>query len=394
MTENKVFKEIPLELIKPEWGSPLAVLVFELEELRTKKLYSKDVPPYIFFQLKSIFQMLESLGSARIEGNRTTLAEFVEKKLEGTTRADESSREIDNISNALRFVHANVAQDTEINRALLSELHKIITKDLTLPPEGEGSRRPGELRNINPTIAESHLVLPDFTQVQNYFDELLSFVNQKTEKINDLLITALAHHRFAWVHPFDNGNGRLVRLLTYVMLVKQGFQVKDGSILNPTAMFCMNRQEYYDMLSAADTGDKDKIIKWCEYVLSGLKIEIQKIDQLLDQEYLVSRILVPVFDFSLENGWITDREYKILKFVISQKDMLVKARDLEDVLDEDSVVQRSRIIGKLRTKKMLRPIEDGGRIYTVDFGSNYLLRGVIEILTKEGFAADLDKKPK
>ena len=77
--ENKSgFKEIPLKIYEPTWGSKLAGTIVELEKLRVKEL-GGPVPPYIFFQLKDIFQMMESLGSARIEGNHTTLAEFVEK---------------------------------------------------------------------------------------------------------------------------------------------------------------------------------------------------------------------------------------------------------------------------------------------------------------------------
>lgn len=393
MNETPSFKEIPLKLIKPDWGSNLSILIFKLEELRTKKLYSEDVPPYIFFQLKEIFQMLESLGSARIEGNRTTLSEFVEKMIDGKTRADEKSKEIDNISNALEFIHENIKPETEITHRMISEIHKIITQDLTPPPEGEGSSRRGELRNINPSISDSSIILPDYTQVRDFFDELLVFINQKTETINDLLITAIAHHRFAWIHPFDNGNGRLVRLLTYIMLVKQGFQVKSGSILNPTAIFCMDRQKYYDMLALADTGENKNLIVWCEYVLSGLKTEIEKIDQLLNKEYLVSKILIPVFNLSLENKLITDREYKILKFVISQDGMFVKSGDLETILNEESTAQRTRILNRLKDKKMLVPLKKDGRIYTIHFQNNYLLRGITEILSKEGFVANLDKKP-
>ena len=73
--------ETPLVLFEPDWGSSLAKTIIELERLRVKKL-SGSVPPYIFFQLKNIFQIVESLGSARIEGNHTTLAELVEKIIE------------------------------------------------------------------------------------------------------------------------------------------------------------------------------------------------------------------------------------------------------------------------------------------------------------------------
>ena len=66
-----------VRLFEPNWGSPLASAIIELEKLRVKSL-GGPVPPYIFFQLKDIFHILESLGSARIEGNQTTLSEIVE----------------------------------------------------------------------------------------------------------------------------------------------------------------------------------------------------------------------------------------------------------------------------------------------------------------------------
>jgi len=82
---KKRFREIPLIMYEPEWGSTLAAIILELEKLRHKTL-GGSVPPYIFFQLKDIFQMMESLGSARIEGNHTTLSEFVEKIIDQVPR--------------------------------------------------------------------------------------------------------------------------------------------------------------------------------------------------------------------------------------------------------------------------------------------------------------------
>lgn len=66
---------------EPQWGGSLTGLILELEKIRTKRLFS-TVPPGIFFQLKEIFQTLETLGSARIEGNHTTLSECIERIIE------------------------------------------------------------------------------------------------------------------------------------------------------------------------------------------------------------------------------------------------------------------------------------------------------------------------
>ena len=384
--KKQKFKDISLTLFNPDWGSSLAKTVIELERLRVKKL-GGPVPPYIFFQLKDIFQMLESLGSARIEGNRTTLAEFVEKVIESPNKQtdDEKIREIFNIDRAIEFIEENILDNGRIERAHISEIHKILVDKLTPPPQGEGSRYPGEFRKIEVRIKGSNHIPPDPIHVQNYMDELMDFVNIKVNPQHDLLITALSHHRMAWIHPFDNGNGRVIRMFTYAMLIKQGFQVKYGRILNPTAIFCMDRSKYYQMLELADSGEKEKVLWWCEYVLNGLKDEMEKIDKLLDRDYLLKSILLPALSLSLERANVTQREYEILRGVLNNDEMNIKSADIEKIIGQESSVQRSRIIKRLRDKGMLLPLKENGRIYTMGFSNTYLLRGIINILEKNGF---------
>ncbi len=391
---KKAFKYVPLKLYDPKWGSRLANTIIELEKLRVKKL-GGPVPPYIFFQLKDIFQMFESLGSARVEGNNTTLAEFVEKIIEdpSKTAKDEGLREIYNIERAIAFIDKNVGKTTQFNRGLISEIHKIIVDGLVPPPTGEGSRHPGELRQINVSIQRSSHIPPDKTKVQEYFDELLKFVNQSIDEQYHLLAIALSHHRMAWIHPFDNGNGRMVRMFTYALLIKQGFQVKSGRILNPTAIFCMDRDKYYDMLSLADSGEEDKVLEWCLYVLDGLRLEIEKIDKLLDLGYITNTILLPMLSYALEQKHITPREHKILSTLVRAEDMTIKSADLVEIIGNESSVQRSRILKKLKDKKMLIPLEENGRVYTIGFANNYLLRGIAYILEKNSFVPEsLNKK--
>ncbi len=389
------FKHIPLKLHFPKWESNLASVIVDLERLRALRL-GGPVPPHIFFQVKEIFHWLESIGSTRIEGNRTTLNEFVERVIDGTIKGtrDEAIREISNIDRAIEFIEENVRPNAEITRSHVSEIHKIIVNGLTPPPRGEGSRYPGELRPIPVSIQGSDLVLPETVSVPEYFDELLNFVNIERDPKNDLLVTALAHHRMTWIHPFDNGNGRMVRMFTYAMLIKQGFQVQNGRILNPTAIFCMNRGKYNKMLSLADTGDPEHILAWCEYVLAGLKEEIEKIDRLLNRDYIVDKVLIPTLDFSIERKQITPREYDILKALVKKEDMTIKSSDLDEIIGRESSVQRSRIIKRLKDKGMLEPLKDRGRVYTIDFTSSHLLRGVIHSLKRNNFISkelDLDR---
>jgi len=378
------FKPYDLKLIEPSFGSKLTDLIIELEHLR-KKTLGGSTHPQVFFQLKHLFHTLESIGSARIEGNNTTIAEYIETKLDsGDTEKNKSHSiiEIQNIEKAMEFIESTI-QDYPINKAFVSELHKIIVKDLPPPPNGEGDLTPGSYRNKNIKISNSLHLPPDSFLVDTYMDELFSFINNEDSSKYDLLKSAIAHHRFVWIHPFGNGNGRTVRLFTYAMLIKNGFNVNVGRIINPTAVFCSNRNGYYDNLSKADSGSDSGVLEWCEYVLKGLKEEIEKIDKLTDYEYLKKEILIPSINFSLERQIITEIESKILKETIEKQ--VVQNLDLEKFFKGKAKSEISRQIKKLIDKKMLIPERDSARKYVLRFDNNYLLRGIIKMLDEKGF---------
>lgn len=376
-----------IKIPDPSWGSNLANIILDLEKLRTKKL-GGSVPPYIFFQLKEIFHILETLGSARIEGNNTTLSEYVEKIIESDNNEDESNDEIKNLDKAIEFIEENTDDTTPLSRAYISEIHKILTNNLTPPPNGEGSRYPGELRQHNVSIKKSGHTPPEHSlKLPDYFRNFIDFINFPHKEQYQLLMVAIAHHRFEFIHPFDNGNGRMGRLLNYAFLIKLGFQVKQGRIINPSSVFYTNKDKYYDMLSQADSLNDSDILEWCEYFLLGLKNEIEKIDSLLDMNYVKSNILVPTIKLALQNQHITSQEYKILEYMINNDDMSMKSEELSFLGITDSK-QKSRTMAKLKDKKIIMPTLPNGRIYTLRFVNNYLLRGIMKILDNNGFVSD------
>lgn len=379
-----------IKIPDPAWGSNLARIVLDLEKLRSKELFW-ELPPHIFFQLKGIFQILETLGSARIEGNNTTLSEFVEKIINQRAEKDESQKEIENLEEAIKFIEENTDEQSNITRAYVSELHKMITKGLTPPPSGEGSKNPGSLRMHNVSIKKSKLTPPDFTVLPDYFEKFLEFINTKFDEQYQLLMVAIAHHRFSYIHPFDNGNGRMGRLLNYTLLIKLGFQVKKGRIINPSSVFYTDRDKYYDMLSIADSLKDADVLAWAEYFLLGLKNEIEKIDSLLSKTYVREKILIPAISFALDRKNITDKEFKILKYLLLKDEMLIKSEELIKIGIENSL-EKSRAMAKLREKNIIHPLKKDGRIYTLNFANNYLLRGIIESLKQEGFVSDFLNK--
>jgi len=378
-----IFKHFRLELISPQFDSELTDIVMDLNHLRKSRL-TGSTAPRTFFQLKKIFHMLESLGSARIEGNRTTISEYVEQKIENSTDHSERFTEIENVEKAMDYIEENISEGTEITHHFIRELHQLTVGDL----EREGDKTPGAYRKWDVKIAQSSHLPPPQHHVNDYMDELLEFINTHNSEKYDLLRTAISHHRFTWIHPFGNGNGRVVRLLTYALLIKYGFNVKNGKLLNPTAVFCNDREKYYEMLAEADTGTSSSTLNWCDYVLRGVLSEITKINQLLDYKYLFKNILFPTIEYSLEKGYLSDLEADILKVGITKQEF--QAPDLEPVLQKMTPRQKTHQISKMKKRKFIKATKKGGRTYYINFMNNYLMRGLVRILEKEGFIPPID----
>lgn len=382
------FRHQDLGLLNPSFDSPLVDVVTELEHLRRLRL-GGSTPEPVFFQLKHIFHMLESLGSARIEGNHTTLADYVESRLEAPAATlSDQLREMANIEEAMSFIEKYFTPGQDVTEHFVRELHAMAVHQL----EREGDATPGTYRQRPVQIALSDHQPPDAVLVPQYMTELVAFLNRPDPAKYDLIKVALAHHRFAWIHPFGNGNGRVVRLLTYALLIKYGFNVQEGGrVLNPTAVFCNDRDRYYAMLGQADMGTAAGLETWCVYVLQGMLEELRKVDRLTDGHYLIERILIPALRHARERVLITPQEEHVL--LATARVGVAKASDLKDAMPGMTDTQRTYQIRKLVDRRMLAPIREGARQYTVGFSNSFLIRGVIRALSQEGFIPDTLNQP-
>ncbi len=371
-----------IKLINPDFASTLTDSLIKVEKLRAKHL-SGSTPLQTFMELKSVFHLLESLASARIEGNHTTVAEVVDQKIK-PRKPNEAIQEINNIEDALNFIDKNI-NNIEINHSFIYELHKMIVKGLAPFPKGEGDKTPGIYRKNQISISKSKLVPPATnSQIREHIQELTDFINTPNEAKYDLLKTAISHHRFAAIHPFSNGNGRCVRALTYAMLLKQGYSVSIAQrIINPTAVFCNDRKTYYAMLARADSGKENDILDWCEFVITGLSAELEKIEKLAEHVYVNEEILVPAIDYALDRKTITEDEHRILLLATKKREL--RAADVKQLFPHYYDVKISRMLKKMVDTHLLKIPYKGGRSYSISFSRGYLLRGVMRQLDKNGF---------
>ncbi len=98
----------------------------------------------------------------------------------------------------------------KINKRFVLELHTLITRGLS----SEGSRMPGSYRSIEVSINNAQHTPPMAISVHEYMDKLIDWINEDSQ--NQFALLKVQKRSFIYlIHPFDNGNGRKSRVLTY-----------------------------------------------------------------------------------------------------------------------------------------------------------------------------------
>lgn len=379
------YKPFNLELIVPDFDSEIADLVIDLDHLRKIDIQTRT-HPQVFRDLLSLFHTIEAVGSARIEGNTTQLLELMNAEQSPESRISEGVKEIRNMETALIFI--DKAIDGQIvDLDFIAQVHRLIMENLRPPPAGDGDPSPGKFRQEEVGIGHSSHLPPPPWEIRPLMKELVTFMNSDHAPKYDLIKAAQFHHRFVWIHPFENGNGRTARLLTYALMIKQGFRLSKSRIINPTSVFCMDRNLYYKMLSVADSGTREGQKTWCAYMLRGLRDEIKKIDLLSDHTYLAGKIIHTALVLSEKEKRISSRERQMLGIAFNAG--AISAMHYKELFRDKTPQEISRRIRALRDKNLLLSLGEGSRKYVINLKALELRIGIMEALDLHGFLPPL-----
>lgn len=222
-----------------------------LERIAEKKNQLDTLRPFPPSAIKNIKESLTlewTYNSNSIEGNTLTLQETKMVIEEGFTIKGKSLREhfeAVNHHDAIEFVENLVNKKYILNEKDILTVHGLVLQKI----EKEFA---GRYRNSGVRISGANFVPPNALKVDTLMTELIEWLNDSTTSINVIVKAAIFHHRFVWIHPFFDGNGRTVRLVYNLYLMKLGF---------PPAIILKNdRKKYYDALNRANNGDYSKLV--------------------------------------------------------------------------------------------------------------------------------------
>lgn len=335
------------------FGSELVRAAFDLERLRGG--FGHGSTPAVYLRdLHALFQLLMSVISARIEGNRTTVYDALAGS--SSSNGDDAIAEIMNLLRAMEFIDG-LEPERPITHGLIRELHRMTVDDLVR----EGDSTPGQYRQRDVGISQATHVPPSHVYVHADMTELIEFANRDVGTSQQMIHVAIAHHRLLWIHPFNNGNGRVSRLLSYAMLRRHGFISPSGlRTVNPTAVFGNDREGYYEALAAADDLSNEGTVTWCTFFVTGILADMERLSRLQDFRFTLDELFRPTVRRLLESGIVTEPESRAM--AIAFEKVVVKAGDLEPAFP-GSPSLRSAAIHRLLDKGLLVQDSKGPRFY-------------------------------
>ncbi len=300
---------------------------------------------------------IESIGSStRIEGATLTDKEIKEllNNVKITELKSRDEQEVIGYYDTLEIIYENF-NNIPLTENYIKQLHQNLLRHSSKDDRHRGGYKslsnkvvanyPGGIQKIIFNTTEVHLV-------ENEMKDLISWTNEQLDKkgIHPLIVIGLFIYEFLSIHPFQDGNGRLSRLLTTLLLMK-----KDYLFIQYVSFENLIEQSKKDYYQALMEGQKDRnsedenISKWSVFFLDKLNILTQK----LDGKYDV---------FKSKGGYLNERQKKIREYIIENQPL--KFSDISKRFNEINIHTLKKDMLYMRKEKMVESLGKGkGTVY-------------------------------
>ncbi|QFS47095.1 Fic family protein [Nostoc sphaeroides] len=238
-------------------------------EYKGKQELFKEQSPQVLETLRQAAIIQSTESSNRIEGITAPLERIKELVAEKTTPRDRSEQEIAGYRDVLTTIHTSYAH-IPFTPGVVLQLHR----DLYQFTVGEGGRWKSVDNEISETYPDGRKVVrfqpvpayatPDAMQrLHEQFNRLF-----ESEEIEPLLLIPTYILDFLCIHPFSDGNGRMARLLTLLLLYKADYEV--GRFISLERIVERTKESYYDTLYQSSQNwhqGQHSLLPWWEYFL-------------------------------------------------------------------------------------------------------------------------------
>lgn len=303
---------------------------------------------------------IESIGSStRIEGATLTDKEVQEllNNIKITKLKTRDEQEVIGYYEVLKLIYDNFS-DIKFSESYIKQLHQLLLKysSKDQPHRGTYKNLPNKVVATYPAGEQRTIfATTEPALVESEMRELIEWTNEQFEQknIHQLILIGNFIYDFLSIHPFQDGNGRLSRLLTTLCLLQNDYAfIQYISFENHIEQ---NKKEYYEALMTGQKNrgtENERIEKWLLFFLESLKTLTQK----LEQKYDV---------FKSKGGYLNERQKQIRDFIVSNQP--IKVSDLAKQFPDIQLSTLKKDLQYLRDEQVLTMIGKGkGSIYVIN----------------------------
>lgn len=215
----------------------------------------------------------EAISSMNIEGTQTTISTVIEDEIndDKEKKNEKVFLEANNHTKALHY-GAMYLNNNNFSHEFIKTLHKIVLTGIVNENKKNTLGKYKEKDNyIVNSVGTVVFKPPHFNETKKYMDELIDFINDTKTTINPLIKTAIIHSQFESIHPFEDGNGRVGRLLISLCLYK--FKVIRMPFFYISEAISQNKAVYYNKLTDSRKND---YTEWITFFLKMCSLQTEK----------------------------------------------------------------------------------------------------------------------
>ena len=261
------------ELKNKKWDSEVLSLIAAIYKYVGKQeLYLKQRPEELE-KLVEIAKVQSTESSNEIEGivrTSTRIKQLVEEK---TTPRNRDEQEIAGYRDVLNLIHDSF-DAIPISQNYILQMYKILYNHMNNPLAGRTKNVQNYISATYPDGTEKTLFTPlEPFEIPEALDKICEEYNRAigNMEVEPLIVIPIFIHDFLCIHPFNDGNGRMSRLLTTLLLYRSGFYV--GKYISLESKIAKNKDLYYKVLSEAQDvwhDGKEDVVPFIKYLLGTI----------------------------------------------------------------------------------------------------------------------------
>lgn len=263
------------------WDSEILGYVAQIHEYKGRQQALLKQQPLELERLVEIAKVQSTEASNEIEGIRTTNTRLKRLCADKTTPRTRDEKEIMGYRDVLNTIHESY-EYIPLRPSYVLQLHRDLYR---YSEKGIGGSFKNTQNYISATDAAGNAFVL-FTPLPPYetpgaIEKICDSYNRviDTQEIDPLILIPAAIHDFLCVHPFNDGNGRMSRLLTTLLLYRAGYHV--GKYISLESKIAKNKDLYYNALEASQGGwyeGQDDPTPFIKYLLSVILAAYRDLD--------------------------------------------------------------------------------------------------------------------